>query len=86
MMLHEDRLPPASDGRPAEQRTDLWPSIVVGTPPPPMRTNVGYRSMFDVSADTLVPWGTPGPVAMSGTRMSVSNAVCFPLASLCSPM
>ena len=42
--------------------------------------------MFDASAETLVPWGTPGPVTMSGTRMSVSKAVCFPLASLCSPM
>ena len=41
--------------------------------------------MLDVSWLTTRPAGTPGPLTISGTRMSVSKAVCLPEESVYSP-
>ncbi len=42
--------------------------------------------MFWAIAVVVWPAGTPGPATISGTRMSVSNAVILPGSSRCSPM
>ena len=62
----------------------LWPSD--GSVVPPTAAKVFARSMFSVIAVVLDPAGTPGPSTISGTWMSVSNAVIFPGISLYSPM
>jgi len=42
--------------------------------------------MLDTAAMFRLPAGTPGPDTISGTRMSVSNAVIFPGPRRYSPM
>ena len=51
------------------------------TPAPASWLKVGRRSIFPVSLPTVWPAGTPGPTTISGTPMSVSNAVILPCIS-----
>ena len=76
----------SDEGLPEKSGTRLRPSCAGGGAVCPSSENVAQRSMFSVTASMMAPGVTAGPATIKGTWMSVSNAVCFPARSECSPM
>lgn len=61
--------------------TRLRPSMAAGAAAPASSANVGHKSTFSTISPTVIPEGMPGPVTTSGTRISVSYAVIFPISN-----
>ena len=86
MVFDQHGAPPAPDTAPAaEEQHQAAPVDRPRDLAPPSRLNVGRGSTFDTARGSSAP-GHLGPITISGTRMSVSNAVCLPCRSRYSPM